>query len=277
MKNLLLRWLLLSLLWTASAQADIRFERFIPTQPTSDSAPTAELWFSGSYGLVTCDYVGSFATLTADSVTICGNVVRLQIPVSRRQGPCVIFVPQPGDLPHRQQYPLLRLPEGSYKLEIVGRPVFSTDPLFSIATVPLAIGGGSLVQVPALTGWALAILMLTFIAVAVPRIRLKTLKTFSLLSLFAGSSQALPPPPVVTETFTIEITLRAGANRIRADTLVGNGLNGRLFPALADPVLSNLRLAQSKRPTGAYQVWLNARPNAPAAVLTRTAFAVVNC
>ena len=269
MKNLLM-WCLL-LLWTASARAEIRFERFIPTNPTADSAPTAELWFSGFFGVLTCDIVGTAQTLVADSVSVNGNVVHLQIPVYRQPGPCVIGVPQPGQSPHTWRYPLLRLPKGSYTLEIVGRRVSSNDPLFSIATVPLTIGAGSLVEIPTLTGWALAFLTLVFLTFGALRIRLKSSVTFSLL-LVAGNLYALPPAPIVPETVTIEITLRAGQNRITADALVSNGLNGELLSLLANPALSNLRLAQDKRPTGDRKRWLEARPDSPAAVLTRIAF-----
>ncbi len=276
MKNLLLRWLLLSLFWTASAQADIRFERFIPTQPTSDSAPTAELWFSGSTGLFTCDTVGTVVSLVADSVVVNGSNVRLQIPVVRFPTSSGDFCFSTSFAPKTWRYPLTRLVAGSYTLEIIGRDINSPErPNFLIATVPFVVGAGTLVDVPLLTGWGTTLLVLTILVIVAFSIRKKAqLKTFCLL-LFASSSQALPPPPVVIETITIEITLRAGVNRTTVDALVSNGLNGRLFTALSDPALSNLRLAQLKRPTGAYQSWLNARPNAPAAVLSRIAFADV--
>ena len=274
MKNLLLWGVLL--LWTAWAQADIRFERFIPTQPTSDTAPTAELWFSGSQGMVTCDITGTVASLTADSLVVNGNNVRLQIPVIRFPSSSGDFCFSTSFFPMTHRFPLTRLAAGSYTLEIIGRDVNSPErPNFLIATVPLVVGGGTLIDVPLLNGWGLAILGLTILVAVALFVRKKAqITTFSLL-IGAGNLHALPPPPIVTESVTIEITLRAGSNRISVDALVSNGLNGRFFAALADPALSNLRVAQTKRPSGAYQNWLSARPDAPAAVLSRIAFADV--
>ena len=178
MKNLLLCWLLLSLLWTASAQADIRFERFLPANPTSDFAPTAELWFSGDIGLETCDFVGSPISLVADSVVLSGNTIRLQIPVSRRD-PCLVSgVPQIS--PHRWRYPLLRLPAGNYTLEITGRNVHDSVfnvPIFSISSAPLVVGAGSFVDVPLLTSWGFALLVLFFLVFGIMRTRTKTFTT----------------------------------------------------------------------------------------------------
>ena len=68
MKNLLL-WCLLLLL-SAMANADIRFERFIPSNPTSDFAPTIQFWFSGQGGTSTCDIVGTPVLLVADALLL---------------------------------------------------------------------------------------------------------------------------------------------------------------------------------------------------------------
>ena len=198
MKNLLL-WCFL-LLCTASAQADIRFERFIPTNPTSDAAPTAELWFSGSSGLTTCDIVGTIVTVVADSVTVNGSMVRLQIPVSRfpTSGGFVCFSLQYA--PRTWRYPLTRLPAGNYTLEIVGQDSNSPErPNFHIATVPLVVGPGTLVDVPSLTGWGISLLVLTVLFVAAQRVGRKAFATISLV-LVAGNLQALPPAPIITKT-----------------------------------------------------------------------------
>ena len=158
MKNLLLRWAFISLFCCSSAQADIRFERFLPVNPTSDYAPTVELWFSGDT-LADCDYVGTPISRVADSVLVSGNTIRMQIPVHHEEL-CVTFVPLFP--PHTWRYPLARLPAGSYTLEIIGRNV-STQPFggptFNITSVPLVIGAGSLVDVPFLTGWGLGLLV----------------------------------------------------------------------------------------------------------------------
>ncbi len=223
------------------------------------------------------DITGTPVSQGADSLVVNGSNVRLQIPVVRFPTSSGAFCFSTSFAPRLWSYPLTRLAAGSYTLQIIGRDVNSPErPNFLIATVPLVVAGGALVDVPLLTGWGVALLILTILVAVALSIRKKTLFTTTSLLFFAGSSQALPPPPVVTETITIEITLRAGVNRITADSLVSNGLNGRLFPALADPALSNLRLAQSKRPSGAYQVWLNVRLNAPSAVLSRIAFADAN-
>ena len=164
MKNLLL-WCVL-LLWTASAQADIRFERFIPTQPTSDTAPTAEFWFSGSLGNTTCDTVGTVVSLVADSLVVNGNNVRLQIPVIRFPTSSGFSCFSTSIFPKTYRYPLTRLPAGSYMLEIIGRDVNSPErPNFLIATVPLIVGQGTLINVPLLTSWGVILFIFTILIV----------------------------------------------------------------------------------------------------------------
>ena len=172
MKNVLL-WCLL-LLCCVSAQANIRFERFVPANPTSDFAPTAELWFSGDIALQTCDIVGTPISLVADSVVLSGNTIRLQIPVWRRD-PCTVFgVPQVS--PHTWRYPLMRLPEGNYTLEITGRNIngsVSNGPIFNITSVPLVVGGGSLLHVPTLAVWGFVLLTLATLVFGIFHFRAK--------------------------------------------------------------------------------------------------------
>lgn len=172
MKNLLLRLVLLSLFWTASAQADIRFERFIPTNPTSDFAPTAELWFSGSTGLYTCDLTGTPVSLVADSLVVTGSNVRLQVPVVRFPTSSGVFCFSNQIAPSTWRYPLTRLAAGNYTLEIIGRDINSPErPNFLIANVPFVVGAGTLVDVPLLTSWGAALFILTILVAVALSIR----------------------------------------------------------------------------------------------------------
>ena len=173
MKNLLICWALLSLFCSITAQADIRFERFLPANPTADQPVQVELWFSGFAG-VWCDlvhYVPGTNTSIPDSVTVSGNAIRLQVPVDR-VGDC--FPPTTGFNPRNWAYQLPRLPAGNYTLEIVAKDRLSAaQPLIQVATVPLVVAGDSLVDVPTLTGWGFVLLVLGILVLTMLGTRLE--------------------------------------------------------------------------------------------------------
>ena len=172
MKKIMLCWALLSVFFCSTAQADIRFERFLPVNPTSDYPVQVELWFSGFAG-VWCDlvhYVPGTNTSIPDSVTVSGNAIRMQVPVDRL-GDCST---SSGFDPRLWLYPLPRLPAGNYTLEIVAKDRFSAaQPLIQVATVPLVVAAGSLVEVPAATMLGITLLTLAILVIGMLNARVE--------------------------------------------------------------------------------------------------------
>lgn len=170
----ILLWLstCLALLICTCARAALRFERFLPENPTADSEVQVEIWFSGRTTAV-CDYpvATAFEEVTLNGSTIRARFITNRLPTASgglcsTAGPNTTFV---------RTYSLSRFPPGQYTFELIGRDLNSpTRPLIQVANVPLSIAGSTFVQVPADNGFGLALLAIGLLVFGLHRLRTDT-------------------------------------------------------------------------------------------------------
>ena len=164
----ILFWLCLCLFFSTSAKADLRFERFLPDNPTTDTDVKVEIWFSNRAGVV-CDFPLS---MVFEEVTLSGNTIRAQVVTSRLPTDSGVFCTAGPFTPVVRSYALGRFPAGDYSVQLLARDVNSpARPLIQIATVPLSIAGGIVVQVPLSTGFGLSLLAIALLGFGIIRLR----------------------------------------------------------------------------------------------------------
>lgn len=160
----------LGLLICTPARADLRFERFLPENPTADTEVQVEIWFSNRAGVI-CDFPLS---MVFEEVTLSGNSIRAQVVTSRLPTDSGVFCTAGPFTPVVRSYALGRFPAGNYTVQLLARDVNSpTRPLIQIATVPLSIAAGTLVQVPLNTGFGLGLLAIGLLGFGIIRLRSK--------------------------------------------------------------------------------------------------------
>jgi hypothetical protein len=171
MKKSFLLWFatFLLLLVQQSALADLRFERFIPANPTADDIVQVEIWFSRR-STVPCDFPASssFPTFLTPQAN---GALRFRFPTGRRPNAA-------GDLcsagefePTRARYSLGRLAAGSTRIEFYAIDISSPSrPDIFVADVPLVVlpgtGAGTVISAPTLGGVGLIVLFLSIVFAA---------------------------------------------------------------------------------------------------------------
>jgi hypothetical protein len=176
MKKSFLLWFAtcLLLLVQQSALADLRFERFIPANPTADDLVEVEIWFSNT-STVLCDSPGP-SDLPTFLTQQPNGALRFRFftgraPTSNGSMCFAGFIP-----PSLARYSLGRLPASSYQIELYAIDINSpTRPDIPVANVPLVVlpgtGAGTVISAPTLGGVGVFVLFLSILLGAVVMIK----------------------------------------------------------------------------------------------------------
>jgi hypothetical protein len=272
MKKSFLMWFAtcLLLLVQQSALADLRFERFIPANPTADDIVQVEIWFSRR-STVPCDSPANpdFSTFLTQRPD---GALRFRFPTVRRPNAAGGICSAGEFEPTRARYSLGRLAANSYQIELyaidIDSPLRPDILVGNTALLVLPGVGGPVVSAPTL-GYV-GILLLSFSVLLGGFAVIKKQQSMQLIAALLFGFLALGGGSGSIAAETVEITLRAGSNRPSADSVLAAGISGNVLPQLAgNAQLRNLQPAIAQRPNAAYQRWLNDRPDHPAALMQR--------